>query len=92
MPGEFITSFLDKNYQSFSQRTITNDELCTLKNFNFSGDGPDYTQKLHKEFYFLKYASAYITEYFLAYEIIFSQNHLISGDSICTLSLKSFPI
>lgn len=92
MPGEFITSFLDKNYQSFSQRTITNDELCTLKNFNFSGDGPDYTQELHKEFYFFKYASAYITEYFLAYEIIFSQNHLISGDSICTLPLKSFPI
>lgn len=87
MPGDFITDFLNDQYNSFSQRNISQDELCTLRSFAFSGESPDYTDSLHREFYFLKYASAYITEYFLAYERIFSSDHLSAGDSVCTLSL-----
>lgn len=35
MPGEFITSFLNQNYNSFSQRNISDSELCTLRSFSF---------------------------------------------------------
>lgn len=87
MPGEFITRFLNKKFNSFSQYNLVPPKLCDLKSFDFSRPGPDYTNPLVRDFYFLKYSSAYITEYFLCYDRIFSKRFLVDGARVTALSL-----
>ena len=87
MPGAFITNFLNTQFASFTRRASTQEELCTLRAFDPANWKPDYSNPLHREFYYLKYASAYITEYYLAYQRIFSQNFLQQARSMTVLSV-----
>lgn len=87
MPGAFITNFLNTQFNSFSQRDISQTELCALRAFDPANWNPDYSNPLHREFYYLKYASAYITEYYLAYQRIFCQNFLQQDGDITVLSV-----
>lgn len=87
MPGNWITEFLTQKYQSISHHKIVPPKLCDLKRFDFLNGGPDYRKRLVRDFYFVKYSSAYVTEYFLCYYRIFSTEFLLDRPRICTLSI-----
>lgn len=90
MPGQFITSFLDTHFDKFKDLVTKAQptDFCSLRKF---GNGeewdPDYTNPLHREFYYLKYSSAYMTEYYLAFKNIFEKNWFIPDNRIVTLSI-----
>lgn len=91
MPGQFITSFLNTHFTKFSTLVgkAQPTDFCSLRNFDISSGKwcPDYANPLHREFYYLKYASAYMTEYYLAFKQIFDSNLLTANSHITTLSL-----
>lgn len=91
MPGQFITSFLDIHFDKFKDLATKAQptDFCSLRNFDIASGKwcPDYANPLHREFYYLKYASAYIVEYYLAFKQIFDSNLLTANSHITTLSL-----
>lgn len=87
MPGMLIKALMDTCYQRLSNRNFRWPELCSLRSFNFRGGGPDYNNPLHRDFYMLRYAPAYISEYYLVFKHIFAKKFLMNGACVSVLSL-----
>lgn len=87
MPGKYIASLMNDCYHRFSARTFRENELCSLRRFDTSDWRPDYSNPLHREFYLLRYAPAYISEYYLIYKHIFDKDFLAKGEYVAALSL-----
>ena len=83
----FITNFLNKNFESFKNRTLSQEDLCSLRTFESNNFNPDYSNIIHREFYYLKYSSFYISEYYLIFKHIFEQEFLLPGGDISVLSI-----
>lgn len=73
--------FLDK-------RRRNNETLCDLEATTYKRQIPDYANEAHASLYLMRYASAYLAEYYLAYKRLFEKNFL-DLDKISILSLGS---
>lgn len=84
----FIPAFLAAQEELFRHNLSNSGSICSLRSFTYEDNKtPDYTHDLHKQLYYLRYASAYIIEYYLAYQQIFETNKVVPEQSITTLSI-----
>lgn len=75
-----------KNY--LDEKTERNETLCGLEAANFKSSFPKYEDEVHASLYLMRYASAYLAEYYLAYKHLFEKNFL-DAQKISILSLGS---
>ena len=87
--GLFLEGFLASQFFAFRHAlpSIYGFTLCTLKRFSFQGSFPIYGDPLHRNFYFLKYAVAYIIEYREMYRRILASGRLRKTPSPVVLSI-----
>lgn len=85
---KFIPAFLSTQLAAFKDNLSIPGRICELRSFSYdNGIRPDYTQDLHRQLYYLRFASAYIIEYFLAYKYIFGSGKITPQNNIAVLSI-----
>jgi hypothetical protein len=83
---KFIKNRITEAYTDFCKSAEHAQKLCELKKFTYAGTSkPDYANPMVQQYYILKYFPAYLAEYRVIYERIFSFNFL--GTPLKVLSI-----
>lgn len=87
--GAFIANFLAWHFFAFRNvlPNMYGDFLCTLRSFAFRDSFPNYKDPRHRNFYFLKYASAYLIEYYEIYRRLLTSDWLQDSPRLSVLSI-----
>ena len=87
--NSFISLFLEENKKELEHILDSdNGNICELSNFTFdNGFIPDYKNSIYRNIYFLRYAYAYIIEYYIVFNKFFNDDKINNLSSISLLSL-----
>ena len=70
-----INNYLDNVFEDFQSWVDTGQNLCFLRDVNFSADNiPNYDDIHIQQYYLLRYAYGYAYEYKLMYQWLFQQS------------------
>lgn len=85
----FLTIFLKKYFKDFIQhiQEASQKDICQLQQSFSKNWGPVYSNKLHRSFYFIKYAVPYCIEYREIYLNILDSRDFSNSTSISVLSI-----
>lgn len=85
----FLTIFLNKYFKDFikSIEETSEEDICQLQKAFSKAWGPTYSSKLHRSFYFIKYAVPYCIEYREIYRTILDSELFYNATSISVLSI-----
>lgn len=85
----FLTIFLNKCFKDFikSIEETSEEDICQLQQAFSKAWGPIYSSKLHRSFYFIKYAVPYCIEYREIYRTILDSELFYNATSISVLSI-----
>lgn len=85
----FLTIFLKKYFKDFTDsiEEASEEDICQLQQSFSKTWGPIYSSKLHRSFYFIKYAVPYCIEYREIYLAILNSKLLGNATSISVLSI-----
>lgn len=77
---QYLEDFVSRKYAAVCEELETHEaegrELCYLQGMSFAdGSEPDYSRRLLRNVYLLRYGVAYFTEYYRVYQEIFSRFH-----------------
>jgi hypothetical protein len=88
---DFINDLIMEVFGEFDEIIRETPTLCTLKKFNFSmSNVPDYNNLLYQQLYLLRFAHAYIMEYYRIYKKILNTRFLDLPLKILSVGAGSF--